>query len=159
MSSQVLLTLYYMYASCSHGSEAIYLPRKAVRKIELSHTSPNRPVKKSACLGRFYGRFPLQFKALLRTADEVAILRSKDVQHALIWTTLTPEDAVPSDHPLRPMRTMVNAILADLSPEFSKLYARRGRPSIAPEKLLRALLLQVFFLDSERADADRAIAI
>ena len=72
-------------------------------------------------------------------------MRSDDQQRASIWTTLTPEDAVPSDHPLRPMRTMVNAILADLSPEFSKLYARSGRPSIAPEKLLRALLLQVFF--------------
>jgi transposase len=72
-------------------------------------------------------------------------MRSDDQQRASIWTTLTPEDAVPSGHPLRPMRTMVNAILADLSPEFSKLYARSGRPSIAPEKLLRALLLQVFF--------------
>lgn len=40
---------------------------------------------------------------------------------------------------------MVNAILSELSPEFSKLYSRRGRPSIAPEKLLRALLLQMFF--------------
>jgi transposase len=62
-----------------------------------------------------------------------------------MWTTLSPEEAVPNDHPLRPIRAVVNGILADLSPEFSKLYARRGRPSIPPERLLRALLLQAFF--------------
>ncbi|BDE05684.1 DDE transposase [Vulcanimicrobium alpinum] len=58
---------------------------------------------------------------------------------------MQPEDTVPGDHPLRPMRVMVNEILRELSPEFSKLYSRRGRPSIAPEKLLRALLLQMFY--------------
>ncbi|HTV72863.1 MAG TPA: IS5 family transposase [Candidatus Acidoferrales bacterium] len=62
-----------------------------------------------------------------------------------MWTTLSPEDAVPADHPLRPIRGLVNMILADLSPEFAKMYAKRGRPSIAPEKLLRALLLQILF--------------
>jgi transposase len=72
-------------------------------------------------------------------------LRSKDYQHASMWSTLSPEDAVPSDHPLRPIRAMVNAILADLSREFSRLYSKFGRPSIPPEKLLRALLLQIFF--------------
>ncbi|BDE05412.1 hypothetical protein WPS_06880 [Vulcanimicrobium alpinum] len=58
---------------------------------------------------------------------------------------MQPEDTVAADHPLRPMRVMVNEILGELSPEFSKLYSRRGRPSIAPEKLLRALLLQMFY--------------
>lgn len=72
-------------------------------------------------------------------------MRSKDVQGASMWTTLSPEDVVPVDHPLRPIRAMVNSILAELSPEFSKIYAKQGRPSIAPEKLLRALLLQIFF--------------
>lgn len=72
-------------------------------------------------------------------------MRSKDVQRASMWTTLSPEDAVPADHPLRPIREMVNTILSELSADFSKLYAKRGRPSIAPEKLLRALLLQIFF--------------
>jgi transposase len=62
-----------------------------------------------------------------------------------MWTTFSPEDAVPVDHPLRPIRTLVNKILGDLSPEFAKLYSDRGRPSIPPEKLLRALLIQVFF--------------
>ncbi len=62
-----------------------------------------------------------------------------------MWTTLSPEDAVPSDHPLRPIRILVNEVLAELSPEFAKLYSPVGRPSIPPEKLLRALLLQAFF--------------
>jgi transposase len=62
-----------------------------------------------------------------------------------MWSRLSPEDTVPENHPLRPIRAMVNEILAGLSPEFSKIYARRGRPSIAPEKLLRARLLQVFY--------------
>jgi transposase len=65
-------------------------------------------------------------------------MRSKDSERTSMWTTLSPEEAVPSDHPLRPIRAMVNQILAELSPEFSKLYARRGRPSIPPERLLHA---------------------
>ena len=72
-------------------------------------------------------------------------MRSNDNQRTSIWTTLSPEEAVPIDHPLRPIRTMVNGILAELSPQFAKLYARRGRPSIPPERLLRALLLQALF--------------
>jgi transposase len=72
-------------------------------------------------------------------------LRSKDVQNASMWSTVSPEDTVPENHPLRTIRTMVNEILTELSPEFSKIYARRGRPSIAPEKLLRARLLQVLY--------------
>ena len=72
-------------------------------------------------------------------------MRSDDQQHASMWTTLSPEDTVPADHPLRPIRKMVNDVLATMSPEFSKLYSKRGRPSIAPEKLLRSILLQAFF--------------
>ena len=55
------------------------------------------------------------------------------------------------DHPLRAIRTIVNEALTVLSPEFEKLYAMSGRPSIPPEKLLRALLLQAFYsVRSER---------
>jgi transposase len=58
---------------------------------------------------------------------------------------------VPAKHPLRTIREMVSQALADLSGEFDKLYSHTGRPSIAPEKLLRALLLQSFFsIRSER---------
>src|SRR5271154_4378426 len=58
---------------------------------------------------------------------------------------------VPKDHPLRTIRRLVDGALEALSGDFAKLYARLGRPSIPPEKLLRALLLQAFYsVRSER---------
>ena len=55
------------------------------------------------------------------------------------------------DHPLRPVRTMVDEILKRLSPQFSQMYAKVGRPSIPPEQLLRAQLLQMLYsVRSER---------
>ncbi len=58
---------------------------------------------------------------------------------------------MPQDHPLRAIRLLVNAALDRLSPVFQVIYAQGGRPSIAPEKLLRALLLQALFsIRSER---------
>jgi transposase len=68
-----------------------------------------------------------------------------------MWSYVPLEQRVPQDHPLRPMRTMVDAILAELSPAFDGMYSGVGRPSIAPEKLLRALLLQALYsIRSER---------
>ena len=62
-----------------------------------------------------------------------------------------PEHRIPADHPLRPIRTMVDRALRELSPEFARLYPKTGRPSIPPEKLLRALLLQMLYsVRSER---------
>jgi transposase len=85
------------------------------------------------------------------TLVEEARMRGDDRQQAAMWSYISPEQRVPPDHPLRPIRTMVDAILVELSPEFTKLYAPIGRPSIPPEKLLRALLLQVLFsIRSER---------
>jgi transposase len=61
------------------------------------------------------------------------------------------EERVPQGHPLRAIRALVDAVLSELSPEFEKLYSRVGRPSIPPEHLLRALLLQAFYtVRSER---------
>jgi len=61
------------------------------------------------------------------------------------------EDRIPREHPLRPMRAMVDEALEDVSPLFAALYAKTGRPSIPPERLLRALLLQILFsVRSER---------
>ena len=61
------------------------------------------------------------------------------------------ERRVPRDHPLRPMRAMVDAALSELSSRFSALYAKTGRPSIPPERLLRALLIQLLYsVRSER---------
>ncbi len=68
-----------------------------------------------------------------------------------MFSYISPEKRVPCDHPLRPLRTMVDAALEEMSPQFARLYSRYGRPSIAPEKLLRALLLQVLYsVRSER---------
>src|SRR6266404_5804383 len=85
------------------------------------------------------------------THVEEARMRGDDRQQAGMWSYVPLEQRVPPDHPLRPIRNMVDGILAELSPEFGQLYAQVGRPSIAPEKLLRALLLQVLYsVRSER---------
>jgi transposase len=68
-----------------------------------------------------------------------------------MFSYLSPEAMVPAEHPLRLIRPIVNAALERLSDDFDKLYAAGGRDSIAPEKLLRALLLQAFYsVRSER---------
>jgi transposase len=68
-----------------------------------------------------------------------------------MFSYLSPEERVPANHPLRPIRLMVDDALKALSPSFSRLYSAFGRPSIPPEKLLRALLLQVLYtVRSER---------
>jgi transposase len=68
-----------------------------------------------------------------------------------MFSYLSPEERVPAKHPLRPIRLLVDQALKSLSADFSRLYSAYGRPSIAPEKLLRALLLQVLYtVRSER---------
>jgi transposase len=68
-----------------------------------------------------------------------------------MFSYVSPEQRVPKDHPLRAIRVMTDDALGGLSDEFEKLYARGGRPSIAPEKLLRALVLQALYtVRSER---------
>ena len=78
-------------------------------------------------------------------------MRGQDTQQAGMFSYLSPEERVPATHPLRPIQQYVDTALPALSPQLAKLYAHTGRPSIAPEKLLRALLLQVLYsLRSER---------
>ena len=78
-------------------------------------------------------------------------MRGDDVRTAALFSYVSCEARVPLEHPLRPIRTVVDEALVDLSPAFERLYAPIGRPSIAPEKLLRALLLQALFsIRSER---------
>jgi len=68
-----------------------------------------------------------------------------------MFSYLSPEERVPENHPLRPIRLMVDDALKELSAAFGRLYSAYGRPSIPPEKLLRALLLQVLYtVRSER---------
>ena len=78
-------------------------------------------------------------------------MRGTDTQQSSMFSYLSPEERVPENHPLRPIRLMVDDALKALSPAFSRLYSAFGRPSIPPEKLLRALLLQVLYtVRSER---------
>jgi len=78
-------------------------------------------------------------------------MRGDDHQQDAMFSYVSPERRVPTDHPLRPIRRMVDQVLQSLSGRFDTLYSRTGRPSIAPEKLLRTLLLQVLYtVRSER---------
>ena len=78
-------------------------------------------------------------------------MRGTDTQQSSMFSYLSPEERVPAKHPLRQIRLTVDEVLKALSPDFSGLYSAFGRPSIPPEKLLRALLLQVLYtVRSER---------
>ena len=78
-------------------------------------------------------------------------MRGDDPQQAAMFSYISPEERVPQEHPLRCIRVMVDTVLQELSVQFEQLYSHTGRPSIAPEKLLRALLLQVLYtIRSER---------
>ena len=78
-------------------------------------------------------------------------MRGHDEQPGHVFSYVSPEQRVPADHPLRAIRKMTDQILAALSPHFTRMYSTIGRPSIAPEKLLRTLLLQVLYtIRSER---------
>jgi transposase len=78
-------------------------------------------------------------------------MRGEDRQQTHLFSYVSPERRVPPEHPLRAIRVMVDAALERLSPSFEKLYSHTGRPSVPPEKLLRALLLQILY--SVRSEA------
>src|ERR1700756_1160420 len=78
-------------------------------------------------------------------------MRGWDIRSDVLFSYVNCEGRVPNDHPLRAILRIVDEALAALSPEFEKLYAKLGRPSIPPERLFRALLLQAFYsVRSER---------
>src|SRR5881628_3543206 len=78
-------------------------------------------------------------------------MRGTDTQQSGMFSYLSPEERVPERHPLRAIRRMTDEVLQGLSAKFNELYSASGRPSIAPEKLLRALLLQILYtVRSER---------
>src|ERR671918_140974 len=78
-------------------------------------------------------------------------MRGIDVHQEGLFSYFSPEARIPRSHPLRPVRAMVDSALVGLSERFEEIYADTGRASIAPEKLLRALLLQIFYsIRSER---------
>ena len=83
-------------------------------------------------------------------------MRGKDEQQLDVFSYISPGQRVPQDHPLRSLRVMTDEALQQLQPRFNRLYAKTGRPSIAPEKLLRALLLQALYsVRSERMLMER----
>src|SRR5947199_6498905 len=78
-------------------------------------------------------------------------MRGEDTQQNAMFSYLSPEQRVPQDHPVRMLRRLVDEVLRKLSRRFTAMYAHGGRPSIPPEKLLRALLLQALYtVRSER---------
>ncbi len=83
-------------------------------------------------------------------------MRGGDVRTGELFSYVDLEDRVRRDHPLRAIRQIVNDALVFLEREFAALYSPIGRPSIAPEKLLRAMLLQAFYsIRSERLLMER----
>jgi transposase len=78
-------------------------------------------------------------------------MRGEDQQNQTLFSYVRPDSRIPANHPLRLIRRVTDAALAGLSGEFDAMYASEGRPSIAPERLLRALLVQAFYsVRSER---------
>src|SRR6266436_5464915 len=83
-------------------------------------------------------------------------MRGEDQRSEVFFSYVRLEARIASDHPLRAVRALVDEALTGLSRDFNKLYARDGRPSIPPERLLRALLLQAFYsVRSERLLMDQ----
>ncbi len=78
-------------------------------------------------------------------------MRGTDETSGSLFSYVDLEDRIPAKHPLRKIRQIVNDALVSLDPEFDRLYSVEGRPSIAPERLIRASLIQILFsVRSER---------
>jgi len=78
-------------------------------------------------------------------------MKGSDTQQEHLFSFVSQEDRIPKEHPLRKIKTIANNALREMSQAFEKIYARIGRPSIAPEKLIRCLLLQILYkIRSER---------
>jgi hypothetical protein len=76
-----------------------------------------------------------------------------------VLSYINPEQRVPQDHPLRSLRVMTDEALRELQPGFNKLYAKSGRPSIAPEKLLRAPIASAVLEKSSATGDKRSIGL
>jgi transposase len=83
-------------------------------------------------------------------------MRGKQVRQLAMLSSLSPEDLIPSDHPIRRIRRVVDVVLADLDSEFEAMYADGGRPSVPPEQLLKAtVLMALYSIRSERQFCER----
>src|SRR5215831_17209960 len=86
-------------------------------------------------------------------------MRGTDTQQSSMFSYLSPEERVPAEHPLRPIRVIVDDALKVLSPAFSRLYSVFGRPSIAPEEVVTSSAFAGALHGSQRTDVDGAIAV
>jgi transposase len=78
-------------------------------------------------------------------------MRGADTKQSSMLCLLSPEDRVPKDHPLRAIKELADAALAEMSPLFEEMYSEVGRPSVPPERLLKAsLLIALYTVRSER---------
>lgn len=83
-------------------------------------------------------------------------MRGTPERQLAMLSSLSPEDLIPADHPIRRIRTVVDAVLAELDSEFASMYAQSGRPSVPPETLLKAtVLMAMYSMRSERAFCER----
>src|SRR3954454_12066182 len=87
----------------------------------------------------------------MKCSGRLSVMRGTDHQQADMYSYLSPEMRVRADHPLRAIRAMADEALKNMSERFDTMYAKTGRPSIPPEKLLRAQLIQMLYsIRSER---------
>lgn len=83
-------------------------------------------------------------------------VRGKPEKQLAILTSLSTEDLIPADHPIRRIRGVIEEVLAELDSEFEGIYSRIGRPSVPPEQLLKAtVLMALYSMRSERAFCER----
>jgi transposase len=83
-------------------------------------------------------------------------MRGKQVRQLAMLSSLSPEDLIPAEHPIRRIRRVVDVVLADLDDEFEAMYATGGRPSVPPEQLLKAtVLMALYSIRSERQFCER----
>jgi transposase len=84
------------------------------------------------------------------------LVRGTPERQMTMLTTLSPGDLIPEDHPIRQIRVVVDAVLAELDDELTAMYATTGRPSVPPEQLLKAtVLMAMYSIRSERAFCER----
>ena len=86
-------------------------------------------------------------------------MRGADGRQGGMFSYVSPERRIPADHPFRPIRAMTDEVLRQLSPRLARLYPKTGWPSVAPEKLLRALLVQVLYSIRSEAAAHGAARV
>src|SRR5688572_9285246 len=78
-------------------------------------------------------------------------MRGREKKQASIFSTVSPEQRVPQDHPLREVRAIADEALKSMSAKFARMYAKTGRPSIPPERLLKSMvLIALYSVRSER---------